>query len=230
MKTKNKYWTLLWSVSAFFAVSCGELTDQTGDGSEFVAESMRLSRHEAYLMVGDQLQLTAEVLPENVRLGSILWNVDDNGCLEQKSYGVVVGRAAGDSYLHALLESNLLEDRCLIHVLPRWMDLDYDERRYDMVVYARNEINGQPLSDSQVLAAKVADEVRGVAQVREFQHATGTISYLVICIYSDVEEGETVSFWLYDRADFSLRQSSYQVVFDGEQHGTLSDLVQITLE
>jgi hypothetical protein len=130
-------------------------------------------------------------------------------------------------------------DTCLVHVMAPWA-VDPDFYAYDMVVYANPTFNGQPLT-TQTVGAFCGNEVRGVGEWRTH----GDLLYMSIRIYSrynphgpysnmnpqdpmypdePVEPAETITFRLYDHTTRTIVELPETLTFDGETHGTLSNL------
>ena len=210
--------------------SCGEMFDFDEENNEELATEMQLDLHDAYIMLGDSLQLTATFDSDDVTKQNLFWYVDDEECLHLNAYGTVLAQQMGDTYVHVISRSSLLEDSCLVHVIPRWRVGQYGQYPHDMVIYARNSIGGRPLSSTQMVAALVGDEVRGVAYVHEnTNHPSSTVeTFLILRVYAPLpDSAEEVTFWLYDRAQFTLRQSAVTMTFDGESHGSLTQLFDL---
>lgn len=225
MKIINNGLSVFWVLFLLALCSCGELTEFPSDDSSHVASIMKLDYHEAYLMAGDSIQLSALFEPDSVTLSSIFWYADKQDYFRLGAYGVVSGIQPGQAYVHAISESSLLQDSCLVHVITRLDFPDLGLYPYDMVIYACDEVDGHPLTSSQIVAAIVSNEVRGFGEILTLE-ATGQ-TFLYMRIYSGLREGEIVEFWLYDRQYYQLYKSATKLPFDINTHGSASDPIKL---
>ena len=132
--------------------------------------------------------------------------------------------------------------------MPKWELPDPRQYPYDMVVYALPTIDGQPLTDSQEVAAVCDDEVRGIGRWVSW----GDTRYMVLRIYSyfnakgpysemnpldpmypyDMTEARPERFVirLYDHDTQTLYELPDTIDFDGEAHGSLSALYPLNFK
>lgn len=217
MKTKTWIYSLL-AVTALN--SCGQLFDFEDNGTVDTA-TMTLDRHELTLMMGDSYVLRPKFVPDSVSNEEIYWSSDAEHIVKLRN-DTLVALMPGRCTVTALSVQRRLTDQCVVNVQHRWAfnPVGY---RYDMVVYARITVGGQPLGDRYMVAAFCGEELRGVAVHREQQG----VGYEELRIYSNRPEGETISFRVYDRSTGIVGPLPGSMSFDGEAHGSLGNLVAL---
>ena len=139
-----------------------------------------------------------------------------------------------------------LLDSCMVYVSAPW-DIRLRVWPYETVFYTHVTVNGQPLTEDMEVAAFVGNECRALGQAMTSQG----ISYIRFRVGSDIlydddwddgysEEGEydaenldndsyrpRINFRCYDRRHRILYTTATYGTFDGEAHGTLSELFEI---
>lgn len=190
----------------------------------YTAQSMRLDRHEATLMVGDTCELHMLFVPEMASVPTAYWRVDGNSCSVEDKQGVVIGRSPGDSQVYAITLNGTLRDTCQIHVLRRWDTAVFDDYQYDMVVYADVDIQGFHNSDSVMIGAFYGEELRGVGRLMTWNDN----AYTAIRIYHNRPNGGKFTFRYYIPSSQEAGTCDYTVNFDGEAHGLPSQPILIT--
>lgn len=185
----------------------------------YTAQSMRLDRHEATLMVGDTCELHMLFVPEMASVPTAYWRVDGNCCSVEDKQGVVVGRSPGDSQVYAITLNGTLRDTCQIHVLRRWDTAVFDDYQYDMVVYADVDIQGIHNDTTIVVGAFIKDQIRGVGKVVQRENGE---SYTIIRVYNQYPDYDRVTFRYYDPRTCEMGELDTTIIFDIEAHGTPS--------
>ena len=208
--------------------SCGimELEEQ----EQIVATEMMLGRDSVFIMVGDDFTLTPTFKPDSVTISDIFWNSSNSSVLSV-SDGHLVGQSEGTVWVFATSVARSLKDSVVVVVMPRWEDA---ARLYpnEMIVYANVTIGGQPFDpDKQMLAAFVDDEMRGIGTLQKWKDKT----YVRFRIGSDIAYydpdgiAEEVTFRVYHRQQLRYQEFPQTIEYDGETHGTLSNLINISL-
>lgn len=210
--------------------SCGDLSqlfDVLGDLQK--PTDITLNSHQLDLIVGDSLRLHSTMSPDSSTQFAVAWSSDDRSIAEMHG-AVVYGIAVGETEIHARSyigwideeTPQVLEDSCHVRVFDRVFD--DAEYRYDMVVYAKVSVDGVDVTSDACVYAYVGDEIRGVS--RTFTQRER--SFLELRVYSKQPGGEMVSFKCNlpgEKRSIPLEQT---LSFDGESHGTLSDLFLFT--
>ncbi len=197
--------------------SCGELFEL--DVEEYSGpDSMRIDRKEFYIMLGDTCDLSPVFTPDTVSLPSIFWLSFDKNIVSVEN-GQVVAKSVGSTQIMAMSVDNMLSDTCVVNVIERW-SLSPFMYPYDMVIYANVTDNGEPANEDYRLAAYVDDELRGVGEVMT-QH---DITYTRLRIYSPTFEEEEIKLVAYAVKEARFYTLPVTMVFDGETHGTITDL------
>ena len=216
----------LW-LSAFSTVSCG-LMDLDVEEQPDLAE-MHLERDTLYIMVGDQFTLKTVFTPDTTAT-SVFFTSSDTTVLRVAD-GVFTGIDEGWAQVRAVSVGRLLEDSCAVSVMRRW-ELSGREFPYEMMVYADVSVHDQPFNpQTMMLAAFVDDELRGMGQFMEWKGR----QYVRFRVGSNLRradpEGvtETVSFRVYYRQQLRYEEFPQTLEYDGEAHGTLSDLYKLKL-
>ena len=207
-------------------VSCGimELEEQ----EQIVAMEMMLERDSVFIMVGDDFTLQPTFKPDSVTVSDIFWSSEADSVLSVKD-GHLVGESEGTVWVYATSVSRQLKDSLVVVVMPRWEDA---ARLYpnEMIVYADVTIDGKPFDpDKQMLGAFVDDEMRGIGTLQTWKDK----SYVRFRIGSDIAyydpDGitEDVTFRVYYKQELRYDVLPYTLEYDGETHGTLSNLIVI---
>lgn len=202
--------------------SCGEILDIP---ETIKPTSMTLDRHRLVVMAGDSVLVNALFEPEELSNLSVWWHIPDEQTATVHN-GMVKGVQLGTTVLYAKSVLNQIEDSCSVIVIDNW---DYFKRefyRYDMVVYARPLLaDGTPIPAGMLVAALCGDEVRGIGIPRN----RNGISYMELRIYSNQPSGEIISFVAYQPGEGSANFVQ-TIAFDEEAHGTLTNLLTLTLQ
>lgn len=231
------YQLLFCATGALFA-SCGDLF-QFESTPEPAAE-MELDRHDLALMVGDHYTLTPIFNPDTLHNKALFWASDHNNVVTFDG-NELVAIGEGEAVVTAISVETRGYDTCHVVVFRPW-EVDAGEYAYDMVLYAHATLDGKPLvEDRQLVGAFCGKELRGVGQMRQQQD----ISYMVLRIYSHFSphapygelnpqdplypydgerDAEQFVLRLFDRDTHSLYELPEKITFDGEAHGTLSNL------
>lgn len=208
--------------------SCGlmEMDEQT----DVVATQMTLQRDTLYIMVGDRLELHPVFTPDSVTVSDVLWTSSADSVLTV-SNNVFTGMSEGWSTVRAVSVQRHLEDSCHVYVMKRWESMAR-EYPYEMMVYAAVTVHGQPFNpETMMLGAFVDDEMRGAGELMEWKGR----QYVRFRIGSDMAyydpDGieETVTFRVYHRQELRYETFTQTILYDGEAHGSLSNLVELTL-
>ena len=77
---------------------------------------IELTETEESIYVDEEIQLHANVLPENAENKNIIWSVDDDTIAEVDQNGLVTGKAVGDVTVTAAAADGGFKDTCVIHV------------------------------------------------------------------------------------------------------------------
>lgn len=208
-------------------VSCG-LMDM--EQEETVATEMSLDRDTVYIMVGDQFTLTPRFSPATDALAYVYWSSSADSVVSI-SDNVFTGLSEGWSMVRATSVSGLLQDSCWVGVMPRW-EPTVRQYPYEMLVYAEVTVHGLPFNpETMILGAFVDDEMRGSGELMTWKGR----QYVRIRVGSDISYvdpngvNETVSFRVYLKQQLRFEEFPQTLDFDGEAHGTLTNLYKISL-
>lgn len=131
----------------------------------------------------------------------------------------------GQSITSAITPESVV-DSCLVRVI-NWQDsLRFTHYPYDMAICAALTYQGKPVSERMELCAMVDGEVRGYGEHRT-EHG---IDYFYLRIYGREPQGEEVKLRAYDHERICCYDLPISYLFDGETHGTLSNLVKINIQ
>lgn len=217
----KKYRMLIISLMGVAALaSCGDVLEipETIKPTE-----MTLDHHSLVVMEGDRIQVTSSFKPDDVTNTSVWWKMGDEN-VALVTNGLVYGKKQGNTMLRAYSVLNQISDSCSVIVISNWENSFRSEYyRYDMVVYARMILGGQPLPTDVKVAAMCGDEIRGVGIRRNRQG----IEYMEIRVYSNSPLGETIRFVAY-KSGTGIVNFTRTLSFDEETHGTLSNLLVIS--
>lgn len=202
--------------------SCGEFFEFEGFATP--AGTMTLDRHEVNIMVGDSLLLTPIFDPDTLSNGSVYWMTDQDGVVEMVKDSIVA-LAPGSVLVTAMSVSAQLIDTCRVNVMPVWQvnPLDY---LFDMVVYADVSVHGLKPDSTMVVGAFCGDELRGIGEARQ---AFG-IDFMEFRIWSQYRERDSINFRCYHHDNAVIEHFPDSLAFDGEMHGSPSNLFKLVIE
>lgn len=214
-----------------FLSSCGEFWEFESQ-QVATADAMTLGRKVINLMVGDSCVVPVNFVPKSQSSYTVFWLTDDEEICRFKG-DTLVAVAEGQTRAIAFTSIDRLRDTCYVNVIPAFEDVTADYP-YDMMVYADVDIHGEKLTSQNScrhqIAAYVGDEMRGLGVVREFTAAKNKISYLELRVWSPFSYGDKVTFRCYYRGTGRMELFPDTITFDGEMHGTLSDLYPLRLD
>lgn len=213
--------SVLMSVLALLLGSCGELFENP---PVIEAKKMHLDREYVVIMKEDTCRLNMVFTPDSVTIESAFWT-SENPCVKVSENGLVTAVEVGETKVSAISVTSRLEDTCRVKVVPKW-DLNSYDFLYEMVVYANVTVGGVSQPEDIRVAAICNDEIRGEGEVMEHNGK----KYTRIRIYSNTESGEKIEFYCYNsNKNIYYHKFPFELTFDGETHGTLSDLIDLTL-
>lgn len=192
------------------------------------ARKMTLGRKVVNLMVGDRYRIPVIFEPDTLSNRSVFWLTEDTKVAVVEN-DTVVGISQGLTRAYALSVSDLQTDTCWVNVLPE-MYLNPKSYPYDMVIYADVTIHGHKYTkadeDSLIVAAYINSELRGIGKMREWKGR----DYMEIRVYSPFRYGGEISLRCYYRGMGLVELFPNTFEFDGDTYGTLSNLIQLTLD
>ena len=218
---------LLYGIAVLTAVclatACGEYFEGVTP-----AGSMQLSRKVIPLIEGDRYSIPVAFDPVELSNNTVYWLTEDN-TVARFVNDTLVALSEGQTMAYAWSPIDLLRDTAIVVVLPGMYEAP-DNYPYDMVIYASVNIHGTPLTqanaDQYAIGAYVGEELRGLGQVEQRQG----IDYVVIRVWSPFERGEQVTLRCYYRGQARAELFPDEFTFDGERHGTLSQLYPLVLD
>ncbi len=219
-RTGHKLASLLLLTALVAMSSCAEF--DLGEDVEYVAPiSVNIGDH-YNLIVGDSTIITPKLSPDSVSLPTIYWHAEDPAIAIVRN-GKVKGVGIGQTRVFATTVDGQISDTCTISVGERTEVEQYERGPYDMVIYA-SILNGEDkdVSTDYLVTAWCGDEVRGVGRVMHHQEK----QYMVIRIYSQQPSGDIIRLRVRGRRN-AVDYTSPEIIFDGETHGSLSNLYTI---
>lgn len=234
MKYKLKTWFLA-ALTLQLMASCG-LVGLDPDTLPSLATSLHLDRDTVYLMKGEQLELNVTILPDSVSNRPLVWSMETDSVISLDN-ALVTAVDQGWCMVRVSSLYDMLEDSCMVCVLDTWQldDLVSRQYLYETIVRARVSIHGTPMGRNAILAAFVNDQLRGVGTVSQRQG----IDYVTLRVGGDSYDDDSpeandwmrqiITFRLYDPDLHMMYEFPQEIPFDGESHGTLSQLFQLTL-
>ena len=190
--------------------------------------AMTLSRHDVTVMEGDTCVIRPLFTPDSISNRAVFWMTADQQVARFLNADTLVAVGQGSTQAIAISVSDYRKaDTCRVSVINRWRltaNFDYPE---DMVVYADIRVHGQPVSDDMIIGAFCGDELRGVGQTMERRG----VRYTLIRVWGPYAmSNETIIFRCYDRRRYTLEEFNEALSFDGESHGSPSNLFRLTIE
>lgn len=203
--------------------SCGEFFEGV-----VPAGDMKLVRKVIPLVVGDRYAIPVEFDPAELSNNAVYWLTEDREIAVFEN-DTLVALAEGQTLAYAWSSIDLLQDTAVVIVLPNQYQPQPDYP-YDMVIYAAVTIHGTPLTlenaNRYFIGAYVNNELRGIGKVeRRFD-----TDYVVIRVWSPYSYGDNVTLRCYFLGQARTEQFATEFTFDGERHGTLSNLFPLVLD
>ena len=199
-------------------VSCGLIDMELGEGTQY-AYDMTLEYDSVYVRVGDSVLIKPVFVPDSVSNSEVLYLSEDESVASIVN-DTVVAVTPGETMVTAL------------YVMEPWV-LNPMDFANDMVVYATATVDGKPFDpETMSFAAFAGPEFRGMGELKEING----IRFLQFRIYGELDletmgpnPFEMIHFGCYNKTDYSFRYMDQYMYFDGETHGSLSYLYQLTL-
>ncbi|MBQ9559353.1 MAG: hypothetical protein IJV08_05150 [Bacteroidaceae bacterium] len=224
--------------------SCG-FFDLDEVGAETAAK-MTLEQDTLYVMQGDTFSIRPVFDPDTVNITDLYFLPVNNEVLAVRGVDMLEAVGEGATKVYITSVSARLIDSCMVYVSAPW-DIRLRVWPYETVFYTHITVNGQPLTEDMEVAAFVGNECRALGQAMTSQG----ISYIRFRVGSDIlydnqpdiddglggeeedaKEGTDdnlprISFRCYDHRHRKLYTTPVHGTFDGEAHGTLSELFEI---
>lgn len=236
----------LWFISlmCLFMTSCG-LFDVDEIGVETAME-MQLPQDTFYVMVGDTFAINPVFTPDTVNITDLYFMPVNNDVVAVRGVNKLEAVGEGGTKIYITSVSARIQDSCMVYVGPRW-ETATRVWPYETVFYAHVTVDGRPLTEDMEVAAFVGNECRAIGRPM----ASQGISYICLRVGSTILYDETEDDWIggeddeydaddvddnylpqinfrcYDHAHRILYTTSTHAFFDGEAHGSLSDLFEI---
>lgn len=233
MKHRLKTWFLA-ALTLQLMASCG-LMGLDPEALPSLANSLELDRDTVYLMPGEQVELHAKILPDSLSSRPIVWSIDADSIIFMDN-AVVTALAEGWCQVKAASLYDMLEDSCAVCVLAPWEMEDASHAySYETIVRARVSIKGHPMGQNAIIAAFVNSQLRAVGKPTQSKG----VDYITLRVGGDTFHDDSpealewdhqiITFRLYDPDEHMLYEFPQELPFDGESHGTLSDLFKLTI-
>ena len=215
--------------------------DEEGMG---IATEMTLDHDTIYVMQGDTFSIKPTFTPDDLEVADLFFlPVHDDVVAVRGDYLEAVGTGA-TQICYGSISASII-DTCMVYVMAPWTQR-WRTWPYETVFYAHVTVGGQPLTEDMELAAFVGDECRATG----VQKSAYDISFWQLRVGTDKlyneddwgDDGEDdeydaenvgnnylphINFRCYDHRHHRLYTTSVNCTFDGETHGTLSNLFEI---
>ena len=222
MKALHRRFNILLITLGALVTSCG-MIDMDTDENVQQAYEMQLENDTLYALVGDSFMVRPVFTPEVVSNVEIFWYTDFDSIIRVMN-DTVIAMGEGEAYLHAISVQDRKEDAKPKDAAPA----------QETVVYADVRYNGEPLSGNMMVGAFVGNECRAIGEVKEWNGVRYTQFRIGSELFNyaepdedEVYASETIRFMLYDPATHVMREHPETLTFDGEAHGTLSNLYHL---
>ena len=222
--------SLCMMAATLLYVSCGLIDMELGEGTQY-AYDMTLEYDSIYVRIGDSVLIKPVFVPDSVSNSEVLYLSEDENVATIVN-DTVVAMASGEVLVTAMSVLGGIADTCKVYVMEPWEvnPLDFAN---DMVVYATATVDGKPFDpETMDIAAFAGPEFRGMGELKEING----IRFLQFRIYGELDletmgpnPFEMIHFGCYNKTDYSFRYMDQYLYFDGETHGSLSNLYQLTL-
>ena len=203
--------------------SCGEFFEFDKEDAVPAGE-MILGRTSVDLMIGDRFEIPVSFAPSELSNEEVFWASSDQNVI-QFDNNTLLAVGEGTCIVTAISVSGQFKATCTVTVHPMWSLNPYNYA-YDMLFYSDITVHGEKFSDDMYVIAVCNDEIRGIGQAKEEQG----IRYVLIRVYSNFSQGEEIKFRVYKRNSAKVEEFPDAITFDGESHGSLSNLYLLTIE
>lgn len=223
MKTRHII-ILIWSL---VVVACGDFwTVDTEEAT--LGRTMSLSRRVVTIMQGERYAIPVRFMPDTLVNKTIFWEIEDDE-IATFADDTLVALSPGLTRAFATSTVDRLTDTCWVQVMPH-MEISYGDFRYDMMLYASVTLHGRPLTienaDSVVVGAYVGEQLRGIGSM--FRERG--IDYMAMRIGANRPSGDPIRLRCYYRGKALAEWFPVTLRFDGETHGTLSQLIPLVID
>ena len=247
---EKSFWFLC--IMCLFMTSC-EFFDIDEVGAETAME-MRLPQYTLYVMVGDTFSLNPIFAPDTVNITDLFFLPVYSDVVAVRGVDKLEAVGEGGTKIYITSVSARIQDSCMVYVSAPWVP-EHRVWPYETVFYAHVTVAGQPPTENMEVGAFVGNECRAIGQMRSslgvnyWRFRVGSTfvfgnSELNWDDIDDMDEEETdedddeddeegyiyrerITFRCYDRLNKRLYICPTRVDFDGEAHGSLSDLYVI---
>lgn len=216
--------------SSLLSMSCGLIDMELGEGTQN-AYDMSLKYDSIYIRIGDSVLIEPVFTPDTVSNNEVLYLSEDESVVTIVN-DTVVALASGETRVAGMSVLGGICDTCTVYVMEPW-ELDAREYANDMVVYATAMVDGKPF-DPEIMsfAAFAGHQFRGMGELREINGVT----FLQFRIYGELDQEtmgpnpyEMIRFGCYNKTNYSFKYMDQYLFFDGETHGTPSNLYELTV-
>ena len=192
------------------------------------AYDMSLNYDSVYVMLDDTITLSPVFNPDSVTNKEMFWWSDADSIVYADGNDLIAA-AEGITYVRGMSVQHRLEDSCYVYVMPRWEVSPYDYP-FEIVVYADVKIGGETPSEDILIGAFKGKEFRGIGKWKEWKGK----KYMEIRAYSHYDEihdgkSEKINFLYYDKKNLRVQRFKQSISFDGETHGTISNLFELSI-
>ena len=218
---------LLWGgAGGGLLCSCGDYWD---GGEPVAARKMTLGRRVINMMVGDRYRIPVLFEPDTLSNRSVWWMTEDKDIAIVED-DTVIAVSEGLTLAYALSVSDRQTDSCWVNVLPQ-VYLNPRQYPYDMGSYADVNIHGHKYTaadeESLIVGAYIGNELRGIGKMRQWQGR----DYMEIRLWhNDIATFDLVELRCCYVGEALIEIFPVYFHFDGDAHGTLSDLVKLYLD
>lgn len=215
-------------------VSCGLAFEM--DEESLGATSMRLDRESIDVLEGDTIVLKAIFTPDSVSNKSVYWTTENRDVVSHIGGDSLLAVGEGQTVVAAISVSDRLMAMCTVNVLPVWQNFYTNySYPYEMVVYADISVGGKPLRDDDIVAAFVGNTLRGVGKTQVINNHRFTVIRVGSDVIGKADDDmpwaeQEVEFRIYRRSELHLYTCKETIIYDGESHGSLSQLFELTAE
>lgn len=238
---------LLYFMFALLGFTSCDLEFEVDSELSKIAAEMSLNFDTVYVMRGDTVVLQPKFKPDTLNIKDIYVRSSDYDVVNVNlQTGRIEAVGAGWATLYVESVSARLLDSCDVCVMEPWKETAGIEYPYETIFYADITVKGKPLTEDMMVGAFLGDECRGIAESFTFhgvslmQLRVGTEEWNDDFTMPDLPEDEEeeddggyeivrdkITFRCYDTRYKQLYECPTKIDFDGETHGTLSNLYKI---
>lgn len=227
---KHRLLTLLITLGSLWLTSCG-LIDMEFDPYTQTVTNVKFAYDTVYVMQGDTFFLAPYIEPDSVSNETLYMESEHDSIVSVQS-DTIIAMGEGETHLIAVSASQSMTDTCLVMVMQPWRVSPYDHL-YDMVIYADIDLGKGLYFNPSIMDVAAFRNGTCIGKGETIEMPDGKRYTRFRCwTNTDPEESDPedfIYFMIHYKMNLQIGFFEQTIPFDGKTHGTLSNLVKLTL-